>query len=63
LKVLISMKPFPFITQMELIWVVLVVIVIEKFEMYQMDVKIAFLDGDIFVQICICNDHKVLWSR
>ncbi len=24
-----------------------------------MDVKIAFLDGDILIYICICNDHKV----
>jgi hypothetical protein len=45
-------------------WIVMLVIVaIENLELHQMDVKIAFINGDLLVQICICNNHKALWSR
>ncbi len=56
-------ETFSLIARMESIWVVLIVLTIENLELYQMDVKIAFLNGDILVQICVCNNHKALWSR
>jgi hypothetical protein len=56
-------ETFSLVAQMESIWVVLIIVAIENFKMHQMNVKIAFLNGDFLIQICICNNHKVLWSR
>jgi hypothetical protein len=56
-------ETFSLIAQMESIWIVFVVVAIANLEMYQMDVKIAFLNGDLLVHICICNNHKALWSK
>jgi hypothetical protein len=51
-------ETFSLIARMESIWVVFVVVAITNLKMYQMNVKIAFLNGDFLVQICICNNHK-----
>jgi hypothetical protein len=42
LKVLISMKPFSHVAQMESIQVVFVIATIENFEVHQMNVKTIF---------------------
>jgi hypothetical protein len=56
-------ETFPLIAWMESIWIVFAIVAIANLKMCQMDVKIAFLNGDLLVQICICNNHKALWSK
>ncbi len=39
------------VAQMELIWIVFVVIAIQDFEVHQIDVKISFLNGNLWKEI------------
>jgi len=39
------------VAQMELIWIVFAVIAIQDFEVHQIDVKISFLNGNLWKEI------------
>lgn len=46
LKVLILIKDYPFVAQMELIKIVLVVVTIQDLHVHQMPIKIVYLNGN-----------------
>ncbi len=52
LKVLILIKDYPFVAQMELIKIVLVVVTIQDLHVHQMPIKIVYLNGNLSMNIC-----------
>jgi hypothetical protein len=52
LKVLILIKDYPFVAQMELIKIVLVVVTIQDLHVHQMPIKIVYLNGNLSKNIC-----------
>jgi len=53
LKVLIIIKDYPFVAQMELIKIVLVVVTIQDLQAHQMPIKIVYFSGNILKNICM----------
>jgi hypothetical protein len=53
LKVLIIIKDYPFVAQMELIKIVLVVVTIQDLDVHQMLIKIVFFNGNLSKNICM----------
>ncbi len=60
-------ETFSPVTQMELIWIMLPTVAIEDLKVHQMDVKIAFLNEDLWKEIymqlleVLCSRVKRIW--
>jgi hypothetical protein len=53
LKVLILIKDYPFVGQMELIKIVLVVVAVQDLQVHRMPIEIVYLNGNLSKNICM----------
>jgi len=53
LKVLILIKDYPFVAQMELIKIVLVVVIVQDLQVHQMPIEIVYFNGNLSKNICM----------